>query len=234
MTKIKSKKMTKSTFAIIIMAIIMVAMLAFGGTYAYFTATASDKSATFTTGSVKLTSTGDFATITAGKGLMPGDYIIGDKDSAAADPAASVTVDTTDKLGNYVAVKFTLAATKADTDSTPFTDEELTATGLKVVPDAATWIEIDATNNIYAYKGDGSAAKAVENGTYAILTSGIQFKADDEWKEDSSTTEGYISEHNLMGATITITMQAKSIQASNIDAADVNKELLKLFGITAA
>ena len=38
MTKMKSKKMTKSTFAIIIMGIVMVAMLAFGGTFAYFTA----------------------------------------------------------------------------------------------------------------------------------------------------------------------------------------------------
>ena len=38
MTKMKSKKMTKSTFAVIIMAVAMVAMLAFGGTYAYFTA----------------------------------------------------------------------------------------------------------------------------------------------------------------------------------------------------
>ncbi len=38
MTKMKSKKMSKSTFAIIIMGIVMVAMLAFGGTFAYFTA----------------------------------------------------------------------------------------------------------------------------------------------------------------------------------------------------
>ena len=41
MTKLKSKKMSKSTFAIIIMAIAMVAMLAFGGTYAYFTSEAA-------------------------------------------------------------------------------------------------------------------------------------------------------------------------------------------------
>lgn len=40
MTKMKSKKMNKSTFAIVIMAIVMVAILAFGGTYAYFTANA--------------------------------------------------------------------------------------------------------------------------------------------------------------------------------------------------
>ena len=56
----KSKKMTKSTFAIIIMAIAMVAMLAFGGTYAYFTATAQDKTGSIKTSHVKLSTTASF------------------------------------------------------------------------------------------------------------------------------------------------------------------------------
>ena len=39
------------------MAIVMVAMLAFGGTYAYFTATSADlESKTFTAGNVEITS----------------------------------------------------------------------------------------------------------------------------------------------------------------------------------
>ena len=46
--------MSKSTFAIIIMAVAMVAMLAFGGTFAYFTATASQASGSVTTGTVQL------------------------------------------------------------------------------------------------------------------------------------------------------------------------------------
>ena len=49
-----------------IMAIAMVAMLAFGGTYAYFTATATDAGTTFTTGIVQLTD-GTKATTVSGK-----------------------------------------------------------------------------------------------------------------------------------------------------------------------
>ena len=54
MTKMKSKKMTKSTFAIIIMGIVMVAMLAFGGTFAYVTATANNATGTAKTALIKL------------------------------------------------------------------------------------------------------------------------------------------------------------------------------------
>lgn len=83
MTKMKSKKMTKSTFAIIIMAIVMVAMLAFGGTYAYFTATASGvTSGNLKTGKVILTGE-EQVTITAGS-YVPGQYILGDGEGDAA------------------------------------------------------------------------------------------------------------------------------------------------------
>ena len=61
MTKMKSKKMTKSTFAIIIMAVIMVAMLAFGGTYAYFTASSGAKTGSVTTGTLNIGGTLTFS-----------------------------------------------------------------------------------------------------------------------------------------------------------------------------
>ena len=63
MTKMKSKKMTKSTFAIIIMGIIMVAMLAFGGTFAYFTATANQSGATIVTGKLSMNVTTNVETV---------------------------------------------------------------------------------------------------------------------------------------------------------------------------
>lgn len=69
----KSKKMKKSTFAIVIMAILMVAMLAFGGTYAYFTASATGATQTAKMGHVKLGANG---TLTATSGnLVPGDTL---------------------------------------------------------------------------------------------------------------------------------------------------------------
>ena len=84
MTKMKSKKMTKSTFAIIIMAIAMVALLAFGGTYAYFTATttAAESTQTLTTGKVVLgtaeavTLKLDLAEDDTRTLLLPGDSVI--------------------------------------------------------------------------------------------------------------------------------------------------------------
>jgi len=75
MTKLKSKKMTKSTLAIIIMGIAIVALLAFGGTFAFFTATATSKSATIATGTVELSESGAFETVVSGK-LVPGDVLL--------------------------------------------------------------------------------------------------------------------------------------------------------------
>ena len=55
----KSKKMKKSTFAIVIMSILMVAMLAFGGTYAYFTASATGSSKSVKMGHVIIETDGE-------------------------------------------------------------------------------------------------------------------------------------------------------------------------------
>ena len=71
----KSKKMTKSTFAIIIMGIIMVAMLAFGGTFALFTAETTRKTGSFTTGHVYLKSNASTLTI-GGTNVVPGDEVV--------------------------------------------------------------------------------------------------------------------------------------------------------------
>ena len=79
MTKMKSKKMTKSTFAIVIMAIVMVAILAFGGTYAYFTAQARvEKVDTIKTANLILRNSGEALKYSANDEIVPGDYIFGD------------------------------------------------------------------------------------------------------------------------------------------------------------
>lgn len=75
MTKLKSKKMTKSTFAVIIMAIAMIAMIAFGGTYAYFTATATPSSADAKTATIQLTAGSNV--VTTHNFIVPGDEILG-------------------------------------------------------------------------------------------------------------------------------------------------------------
>ena len=88
MTKMKSKKMTKSTFAIIIMAIVMVAMLAFGGTYAYFTAKANVVGSTVTTGTLKLETTGQVTFSTSG-------YLVPNKIQALGDMSTVKATGTT-------------------------------------------------------------------------------------------------------------------------------------------
>ena len=78
MTKMKSKKMTKSTFAIVIMAIVMVAILAFGGTYAYFTANAVGESVgDIKTAQLELLNMGEKLTYTSTNEIVPGDYVFG-------------------------------------------------------------------------------------------------------------------------------------------------------------
>ena len=83
MTKMKSKKMNKSTFAIVIMAIVMVAILAFGGTYAYFTANAVGESVSnIKTAQLILRNLGTDGNEARlkyddAKQVVPGDYVFG-------------------------------------------------------------------------------------------------------------------------------------------------------------
>ncbi|HJD06092.1 MAG TPA: SipW-dependent-type signal peptide-containing protein [Candidatus Onthoplasma faecipullorum] len=95
MTKAK-KKMSKSTFAIIIMAVAMVAMLAFGGTFAYFTAVNDPESSeNLTTGSVVL-GTNTIANLTS-ETVVTGTQI-----------ASSVSVTSNSTVDTYVIVKFSV------------------------------------------------------------------------------------------------------------------------------
>lgn len=65
----KYSKITKSTFAIIALSLILVAVLAFGGTYAYFSATTEGKTGAVTTAT--LTLDGDFTVATAEQTFVP-------------------------------------------------------------------------------------------------------------------------------------------------------------------
>ena len=119
MTKLKTKKkMNKSTIAIIIMAVVMVAMLAFGGTYAYFTATSATRSSEFHVGKVALTSTGTFTSYT-NKNVVPGDKVL----EGSVSYINQSTVDT------YVAVVF-----------------DILYDGGYYVHNGTTWSEVKDTN----------------------------------------------------------------------------------------
>ena len=96
MTKLKAKKkMSKSTLAIIIMALVMAALLAFGGTYAYFTAQSATRTKDFHVGKVALSSTGTFAVLEE-RNAVPGDAVL----TGSVEYTNESTVDT------YIAVVF--------------------------------------------------------------------------------------------------------------------------------
>ena len=209
MTKTKSKKMTKSTFAIIIMAVVMVAMLAFGGTYAYFTATASEKTTSFSTGSVKLTSSGTFTASLAD--VVPGDSLT---------TGAITLTSTTEGTAAYLAIEFKLTATK---DAQPV---DLSGTSLETVTELLTEGWYSAGDNIYIWcgasgVGDGTPLAVATSTPVKVTDAALIFDADADWEENGEEPE-------LMNADITITINARSVQSDNFTeptAANIKAEL---------
>ncbi len=192
MTKMKSKKMTKSTFAIIIMGIVMVAMLAFGGTFAYFTATTTDKSSgDITTGYISLKA-GDTVTMTGNtSALLPKETI-----------TAKLEYTDSSTRGTWIVIEATADQTKLGTGATlTLSDIALTETGLTAAK----------------YTKDGSIIFVIENSdkaaddkvTSAKVTASVTatYDATEENKDGQAA-----SALNNMGKTFSITFKAKSVQ----------------------
>lgn len=202
----------------------MVAMLAFGGTFAYFTATATDRSGSAKTGYVKLSSNDAFATIVS-ENIMPGDTIL-------AANAMQLTVDTTDDEGNYVAVKFVITAVESD-GTTSIPTQTLTTYGV-----TADSILADSGNGWYAAGGDGNEGIYIwgsaegtpvkvtpDSGTTKTLTINTEAFTLLTTVEDNWTQGQDESDNGLMGATITFTLQAVSIQVANLTPQNALTEL---------
>ncbi len=186
MTKMKSKKMTKSTFAIIIMGIVMVAMLAFGGTFAYFTATAAPKSSSITTGTIKLT-VNDVVTSSSTNAVY-GDVVLG-----------AITYDATGtNAASYVFVKLTATSTGA-------TFTELFGADLAV---KEGWTKVDGLTldaNTTVYSREVAATGAT---TYPFLDE-LKITASPNWVQDGEQPKE-------MNASVTVTLAAKSIQKTGL------------------
>ncbi len=186
----KSKKMTKSTVAIIVMAVLMVAMLAFGGTYAYFTATATAVTGNITTGTVKLTGS-VVSTITANN-VMPGDTIL------TGDQNPSYTVETSD-TGNWVAIKV------------EFTGD--TVANLTITVDSAVWQEVGSGTGIYRTKS------AIANGASVKVfpEAGFTFNADDNWTQGELTSDDDLMGKTITISITAKSIQDKNIGSEGID-----------------
>jgi predicted ribosomally synthesized peptide with SipW-like signal peptide len=208
MTKLKSKKMTKSTFAVIIMAILMVAMLAFGGTYAWFTAKATTiKSEGITTGKILLTSGGSFIANTT---VMPEDSLL--------DSTKAITLkadEGTDAAGEYVAVRVTV--TIGSVHGTDDVEDLITvdiddAWGL--YEDATVSEDKKSVTYIYVYgTKDALTALTTTDGAVDVFDS-VKFSATDNWTQGASA-----SDNGYMGTTIELKVEARGLQVKNNTAA---------------
>lgn len=216
MTKMKSKKITRSTLAVIIMAIAMVALLAFGGTYAYFTAQVNTMGTTsFKTGKVSLKAKEALTIVADGAVVVPGDKII--------DKAVTYTNEST--VPTYVAVVVTMTvAGKPVTDKDAVDDIiSLAVTG--------TWDAIVEGNNIvYVYKNaeaidaahdEYAVAAAAASGTDLAFCSAVDFAADEHRVDGAEITD------SLQDKTITLKITAYQTQTR------MNNATLKLENATA-
>ena len=165
----------------------MVAMLAFGGTFAYFTATTTAKSGTFTTGTVNLTA-GEYKITT--DTLVPGDAII--------DQA--VTYENKSNVKTYVFVKYTVekaADSEVELPADTTAESLVKATGL-----GEGWTELTGVDGVY-YKALDAATedtKALTFATALVLNPELV----------SNSHDGTIG--SLMNIKLTVTISARSIQ----------------------
>ena len=210
MTKMKSKKMTKSTFAIIIMAVAMVAMLAFGGTYAYFTATAYSHSSEVKTGVIHLV-TGEAIEISVNNAVT-GTEVFGE-----------VSYDLTDTtVKSYVFVTVTTEVEGSTLSNLCGVKNGETNTGLPINETNWTYSTdlSDADNSVYVFY---MIYEPTEDGDVEFaFCEGLTITASPNWTEgDTKPAE--------MGATITISMEAKAVQYENITGVDEAAKLAEAY-----
>lgn len=217
MTKLKSKKMSKSTFAIIIMAIAMVAMLAFGGTYAYFTANALGfATGDVKTGIVEITSVRSGETIAASAKVVSGSYVLGD--AADGENTNNYKVDLTSKsnVDTYVFATFTASVDGDELFINAGTDEEpnyitlLDVTGLPTGgTNGSTWTLVTGQTGVYYLNVAAVTEQEVATGKIlpafeckvqireALKANRTQVEGDDPNNGDETVTSYVTYSHNV-------------------------------------
>ncbi len=235
MTKLKSKKMSKSTFAVIIMAIAMVALLAFSGSFAYFTAVANgvDSTDSVTTGTVKLSSAGASLSFGSSGDIVPGAKLFA--------TAPEITLVNYSDVKTYVFVDLTTTlfepAIEEDGEDTPI--KILVDTGAQtnrykpvvlidlVEGQETTWQALPGYDGVYYLIVDGvsSESENIDKFSFtATFNSAIDSEVAetigdfaeehnivvDDSDEDEPTYPGY--EGSIMGVGISISLNFSSIQ----------------------
>ena len=206
--------MTKSAIAILIMGIAMVAMLAFGGTYAYFTATAAEVASTDvktallgleTPGSLTLTGVADTSK------LLPGDTM-----------TTSVTLDNTANVATYVFVQIASSA-----EQEIFTVSFTTGDTWTAMPSAGvTNIGGKDYANVY-YKANAAANTDLTATATVGLAASVASNIAQSGADMAENNDDY------QNATFTITYYAAQTQYANITGANDDAKVAAAFALVA-
>lgn len=206
MTKLNSKKMSKSTFAVIIMAIAMVALLAFGGTYAWFTSGSAAAEVNDTnTGTIKMSAAGSIYNETAlTENVLPGEPVF-------ASDADLVITDESNRE-SYIFIEVTIKAYKATNTQKTTADHTFTADlGTPAVSGAT-----DTTKKLAPVGGSYTGvsyfktdiADADGDATYTISAAALEAEIPEAWTNQDDANG------NWENATIEVSITVRSIQGT--------------------
>ena len=219
-----------------IMGIAMVAMLAFGGTFAYFTATANGTTVGLQTGTLVLrTKAAEITSMSEnieGTKIVPGHYIYGSKNGESVTYKNITLVEEGSTVDHYIFVKFTVTAVGSNYKTGHESDGEvrvITGEG----PDAyerAVRITVDvkagATDNewhelsdgVYYMKVTGSEKLATDKTFSFVAWFNEKVQSDNEQTNDTTSVEkNNTNITSIMGVTINVNFAATSIQAEGYD-----------------
>ena len=213
----KFNKVGKSTFVIAVLSFLLVAVLAFGGTYAYFSATATPVTGSITMGALYIDlkdTTGSLATLGEFKNVNPNQEIVNKtytvdltKDSNASTIPAFIRVKVTAVLDG---TKYT---PKADgTYDNNQADSSVNSTNLFSIKTDGTWYQYtegaDADGYTYYVGPSGTKDKVVAVGgaSAGSVALPIKITINKEVGKNGSTF--------FMGATGTYTIIVEAIQAT--------------------
>ena len=173
------------------MSIAMVAMLAFGGTYAYFTATTNAVTKDVKTGTVMLVSGASFEAVTT---VVP-TQVIANEISYTNKSDVAVYV--------FVTLSYQLKSGSKSLPQGATVDQMLTVT-LAKTEGTANFTKLDGEEGVYWYKTTAGATNTTAGDPIAFASIAIA-NLESESKEDAAG--------EWMGIEITFSLHAESIQA---------------------
>ncbi len=175
----------------------MVAMLAFGGTFAYFTATSADKNTTVTLGYVSLT-TDSGTTLNITKTIaVPGDKLLEN---------ATVTLSNKSTVATYIFVSF---STEGDIPDSVITSTIVGAEG-------TTLKLVDGETNVYYI--DAEAGKDYKGVVNVALSTDL---------DENNHNGQAVGDMHYMGKTLTVKFDARSIQKDGLASAKAAWDIVK-------